>query len=149
MKYMPGTQEDGKLNSEELKMWVSEVRSLCATYGRQEMGDQKIGQLLASATAGEDSLWPCIQVRQVLEAIPSPEIARGFELAVYNARGVHFRGEDGEQERLLADRYQKWATQLAFEYPITSKILANIAARYQSEAVSEDSRAAVRRRLVR
>ena len=44
---IPGTDQDGKVNAEKLLAWVDEVRRLCTEYGRAEIGDQKIGQLLS------------------------------------------------------------------------------------------------------
>jgi hypothetical protein len=96
---IPGTDDnDGTIKTAELKAWVIEVRSLCLKYGRAEIGDQKIGQILAAAPVGDDGVWPCAPVREVLEEIGSPEIATGMGIGVYNARGVCFRGEGGAQE---------------------------------------------------
>ena len=68
---------------------IRETRSLCREYGRAEIGDQKIGQILSAAPVGDDGIWPCAAVREVLEDVASPEIARGIGVGVYNARGFH------------------------------------------------------------
>jgi hypothetical protein len=145
---IPGTDDnDGTIKTAELKAWVIEVRSLCLKYGRAEIGDQKIGQILAAAPVGDDGVWPCAPVREVLEEIGSPEIATGMGIGVYNARGVCFRGEGGAQERELAAKYRTWSRQLAFEYPFVSNLVEQIATEYDRQAAWEDSEAAVRRRL--
>ncbi len=147
IKRIPGTDDDGAINAPALKDWVTEVRSLCLKYGRAEIGDQKIGQILSAPIVGDDGVWPCPAVRDVLEEIGSPDIALGMRIGVYNSRGVHWRGEGGAQERDLAEKYRNWARQLAFEYPYVANLVEEIAASYDHDAVREDSRAAVNKRL--
>ena len=145
---IPGTDDnDGTINTADLKAWVIEARSLCVKYGRAEIGDQKIGQILAAAPVGADGVWPCEPVREVLEEIGSPEIAIGMGIGVYNSRGVHARAEGGADERGLAAKYRTWSRQLAFEYPYVSNLVEQIATEYDRQAAWEDSEAAVRRRL--
>jgi len=146
-KRVPGTDDNGTINADELRAWVAEVRSLCAQYGRAEIGDERIGQILAKAPVGDDGVWPCAALRDVLEEIGSPDIATGMSVGVYNGRGVHWRGEGGEEERALADKYRTWSRQLAFEYPYVANLVARIATTYDHDAAREDSEAAVRRRL--
>jgi hypothetical protein len=147
IKRIPGTGDDGVINASSLKEWVTEVCSLCVKYGRARIGDQKIGQILAGAPAGDDGIWPCKPVRDVLEEIGSPDIAIGGSVAVYNSRGVHARGEGGDQEREIAEKFRNWSRQLAFEYPYVANLVAQIANSYEHDAMREDSDAAVRRRL--
>jgi hypothetical protein len=147
IRRIPGTAADGTINAVDLKAWITEARSLCREYGRADIGDQRIGHILAAAPVGDDGIWPCAPVREVLEEISSPEIAIGLQVAVYNARGVHYRDENGADERALASKYRAWSRQLAFEYPYVANLLEQIAARYEHEADREVSDAAVRRRL--
>ncbi len=147
IKRIPGTDDNGTIKPEDLKTWVTEARSLCLEYGRVDIGDQKIGQILAAAPAGDDGIWPCQPVREVLEDVASPEIAIGMRVAVYNSRGIHYRGEDGANERALASKYRTWSRQLAFDYPYVANVLEQIAASYDHDAEREVSDAAIRRRL--
>jgi len=82
-----------------------------------------------------------------MEGIASSEIGRGFCSGVHNSRGVHWRGEGGEQERELATKYRALADRLHFDYPYAGGLLENIAASYQREAVREDSKAKITKRL--
>ena len=86
---------------------------------------------------------------EVLEAIPSREVAVGFEIGVFNSRGVHSRSldEGGRQERDLSARYRAWAQRLSFEYPRVASILEGIAVGYDRDAEREDSELHIRRRL--
>ena len=146
---IPGTEQDDKINTERLLDWVKEVRQLCAEYGRAEVGEVRIGQLLSNAPAEEDGSWPCIPVCEAMESIASQKIGNGFHVGVLNSRGVHTRGidEGGLQERELATKYRGWARLRAFDYPYVSTILADIAADYDHQAGREDDRVRIQRRL--
>lgn len=71
----------------------------------------------------------------------------GFHVGTRNSRGVHWRGEDGAQERELAARYRMSAAELAFEFPHVAGVLESIAASYDREAQWEDTDARIRKRL--
>jgi len=144
---IPGTDDQGKIDLVKLSAWLAEVRRLCRQYGRSEIGDQCLGQLLSKAPADEDGLWPCESVREAMEEIASPEIGRGFSVGVHNSRGAHWRGEGGDQERVLAARYRAWAARLQFDYPYVGGILESIAASYEREAGWQDSEAKITKRL--
>src|SRR5262249_53750762 len=114
---IPGTDDDGTIQAGDLKAWVTEARSVCFQAVRgADIGDEKIGQILAAAPVGADGIWPCEPVREVLEDVASPEIAVGVAIGKYNDRGMH-RSTQGADERVLASEYRTWARQLAFEYP--------------------------------
>lgn len=144
---IPGMDDNGNIDEVLLRAWVKQAQSLCAEYGRAEIGDHKIGEILSSPRIGKDGLWPCEEVRKVMEECGTSQVAAGFQIGVYNSRGVHVRSEAGEQERALADKYRTWARQLAIEYPFVSSVVEGIAQKYDQEAQWEDSEAAVRRRL--
>ena len=146
---VPGADEDGGVDAHALSRWVTEARRLCREYGRATIGDQQIGQLLSRAPSEKDGPWPCRSVCEILETIASQEVAAGFEMGVYNARGAHSRSldEGGKQERELSARYRAWADQLAFDYPHTASILERIAKDYDRDAEREDSEVLLMKRL--
>ena len=86
-------------------------------------------------------------MREALEEIASPDIAVGMGIGVYNARGVHWRGPGGDQERQLAEQYRTWSRQLAFDYPYVANLVEQIATTYDDDAAREDSEEAVAKRL--
>lgn len=147
IKRIPGTDDNGKIDEAALRAWVKEAQDLCAKHSRPEIGDQKIGEILSAPVIGKDGVWPCEEVRAVLEECGTAEMAQGLQIAVYNSRGVHARGEHGEQERALAEKYRTWSRKLAFEFPYVANLVEGIAARYDHEAEWEISEAAIRRRL--
>ena len=146
---LPGTDDDGSVDVDALSQWVTDARRLCRENGRAAIGDQQIGQLLSRAPGEKDGPRPRRAVCEILETIASRDAAAGFEMGIYNARGVHSRGldEGGEQERKLSAKYRGWARQLAFDYPYVASILERIATRYDREAEREDSEVRARKRL--
>lgn len=147
IKKLPGTDENGRINAAALATWLVEVRRLCHDYARADVGDHCLGQLLAKAPEGENGMWPCEAVCEAMEGIASPEIGRGFYIGVHNSRGVHWRGEGGEQERELAAKYRAWAERLHFDYPYVGGVLEDIAASYEREAAWQDSEDKIEKRL--
>jgi addiction module HigA family antidote len=147
VKRIPGTDDAGKIDEQALRAWVKEAQSLCIKYGRAEIGNQKIGQILSAPIIGADGVWPCEQVRAVLEECGTADVATGVQIGVYNSRGVHACGEGGGQERALAEKYRNWSRRLAFEYPYVAGVVEGITQTYDREAAREDSEAVVRRRL--
>ena len=149
ISHIPGANTDGEIHTETLCAWVVEVRRLCVEYGRAEIGDQYIGQLLSRAPAEEGGAWPHLSICEAMERIASPQIGRGFNIGVHNGRGVTSRaiGEGGAQERELATKYRRWAEQRAFDYPYVGSILESIAADYDRQATREDDEAKVEMRL--
>ena len=147
LEKIPGTQKDGKIDGLALAKWLEEVRRLCREHARSEIGDHCLGQLLAKAPKDNDGLWPCREVCEAMDKIASPKMAEGFYIGAHNSRGAHWRGEGGQQERELAEKYRAWAEQLHFEYPYVGGILEGIAASYDREASWHDSDAEIKKRL--
>ena len=83
-----------------------------------------------------------------MEDLQSEEVSNGAHTGLYNARGVHWRGEGGGQERELADKYRKWADALQFTHPfVSSSLLMTLVKTYEHEAEQQDTEAGIRRRL--
>lgn len=144
---LPGHDKDGNLKTERLTDWALKAQQLCDGNGRQGIGDQQIGQLLSNAPTGDDDVWPCVPVRETLEAVLNEDVQLGFEIGRRNSRGVHVRSEGGAQERELAAQYEKWAKACDYAYPKVATALRGIASAYESEARWHDQESAVQRRL--
>jgi len=145
---IPGYDDLGVLKADRLGKWIATVRKSCAELSRTEIADLWLGELLANAPVGEDGVWPCEPVRQVMEDIQSETMMRGAHTGVYNSRGVVSRGEGGDQERQLADKYRKWGQALQFSHPfVASKLLMKLVKTYAGEAGHHDTEAGIRRRM--
>jgi hypothetical protein len=148
LELLPGHDDLGELKTERLAKWVATVRQSCVELARGEIGDLAIGKLLSHAPPGKDGVWPCEEVRDVMEDIQSEHMMDGARTGVYNSRGVHWRGEGGDQERTLADKYQKWARALLSSHPfVASRLLQELVKTYQRDASYEDAESTLRRRL--
>jgi len=144
---MPGGDKDVDQQADALFAWITDVRQLCHRYARADIGDQCIGQLLARVPAGENGDWPREAICGAMERIASPEIGVGFRIGVINSRGVHWRGEGGDQERELAAKYRAIAEPIRYSHPYMAGVIEDIAKSYDREAQREDAEAKANRRL--
>lgn len=145
---IPGHNELGELKADHLEKWIGTVRQSCAELGRADIADITIGKVLSHAPVGTDGVWPCEPVRDVMEDIQSEPLIRGTHTGVYNSRGAHWRGEGGNQERELAEKYRNWSQALQVSHPfVASKLLLDLAKTYDHEASREDTEADIRLRL--
>jgi hypothetical protein len=148
LKRIPGHNDLGELETYQLAKWVKTVRDSCTELARGEIGEICIGKLLSSALVGNDGVWPCEPVRQVMENLRSRSVMRGAQTGRYNARGVQYRGEGGNQERMLAQEYRKWAEALQITHPyVSSELLMGMVKTYEADARREDTESGIRRRL--
>lgn len=148
LERIPGQDEPEDRQAGRLAGWVKTVRDACAKLGRGDIADVCLGKLLSSAPVGSDGVWPCEPVRQVMEDIQSERISEGAHTGLYNSRGVVWRGEGGNQERELAEKYRGWAVALQYSHPfVSSTLLMSMVRTYEHEASREDMEAGIRRRL--
>jgi transcriptional regulator with XRE-family HTH domain len=138
--HVPGADEQGVIDHSALESWVKRARKLLAESGRGEVGDSKIGEILSAAQRVPDQPWPPEQVRDLIELVRSRALERGFEIGVYNRRGVTVRmpHDGGGQERALAERYHRDAEALRYDWPRAAACLDRIAATYEADAKRED-----------
>lgn len=140
---VPGSDPDGKIDLEKLRAWVIEVRRLAAEACRVDIVDEKIGEILSAAIRAKGEIWPPEPVREIIETLRNRHLETGFEIGLYNRRGVTIRAptDGGEQERDLADVYRRDAREIAITWPRTSRVLQRIAESYGHDAQREDASA--------
>ena len=144
---IPGSQDDGTIDVEQLREWIVEVRKLAKEHGRKDIADQRIGQILSKSNTDPDGIWPRKEVRHVFEEIASYEISIGMEIGLRNSRGAEWRPDDGSPERVLADKYRDMANSVMNKTPFVGRMLMRIAQSYDHDADWHDSDDRVRRRL--
>jgi addiction module HigA family antidote len=148
IKKTPGTDPaTGEVDAEKLRAWLARALELASDYSRRGVAESEIGQLLGRGPAGKDGIWPCEGVREVLEDVGTPEIARGMLVGVHNSRGATWRGEGGDQERALSAKHRKWSSQIGVRYPFTARMLEDIALSYDRDAERWDEDFEIRHRL--
>ena len=147
---LPGAGPDGKVDPDALTQWVERVLDLAAASGLREIGENLVGQILASAPVDDDGTWPCRPVRDLLEVLQSERVERSLYARLYNRRddadnpwGVTVRGPEdgGQQERKLAEQYRAQAAAFSNTWPQTAAVLQNLASMYDTDAREEENRA--------
>lgn len=132
---------DGRIDPANLAEWVERAREQSKEVDRLEICDDRIGHMLAlssvgengGSSIGEEGAWPPESVRDIIDRIASEALDDGFRVGLYNARGAVWRGPGGQQERELAERYRRWAGQIAGRWPRTGALLRRIAQIYERE----------------
>ena len=146
---IPGTRDDGTIDSGALLAWVTVARNGCTAAGRQTSGDSRIGIILAKAPIGSDGHWPHLAVRDALDAVGTDSICSGFHVGKFNNRGAVWRKPGGSQERDLAKTFRIDAEAIRRDHPFTAHCLSELAADYERQGDQHDTEKAVRKRLGR
>lgn len=102
----PGLRPDGSFSGDELRSWLTEVRSLCQESGRLEVAMIQAGEVLIHAPPDAGGLWIDRSVAEELNARDAQELRDGFSTALFNSRGAHFVDPTGRPERDLAEQYR-------------------------------------------
>lgn len=144
---IPGRNKDGELNPDDIIEWVTKVRTGCKELARDKICEHVLGKLFSTAPVGDDDIWPIKPVRDALEQILTQDMSDGLKVALYNKRGVHWRGEGGSQERELATEFQQWVNALQYTHPKIAKVLSRLVKGYEREAEWQDEEAIARKRI--
>ena len=148
----PGYVENEVLSAEKLKDWIRRAQKLCAVNGRSKKGDMHIGELLAKSPKGADDNWPCTPVKEVLEEILNEDIKAGLhggrKCFRDGQQDAYIRGEGGEQERILAAKYEHWAKNCDGTFPNVATTLREIKASFEREAQWRDQEEASSQRRI-
>ena len=142
LSHIPGEDNSGKINTEKLEGWVKQVISLAENNGCRNIAEYYIGKLLGHCQNGEDGIWPCEGVRDLVEDIHSKDMIKGMYIEKCNSRGVTSRsfGDGGAQEWRIVEQYQDWSRQLAITHPfVADELLGQLAKSYQNEAEMWDN----------
>jgi hypothetical protein len=128
------------VDGQRLNQWVDDVLPLLEAADREPIGLDYIGRVLANAAGDADETWPTRPVRDLIERLSRTEVDAGFEIEVFNSRGTTSRGltDGGEQERVLAARYDGLAEKVADQWPRTAGALRSLARGYEDEARRQD-----------
>lgn len=142
LSHIPGEDNLGKINPEKLEGWVKQAINLAEKHGRRNIVEYFIGKLLGHCQNGEDGIWPCENVRNLVEDIHSKNMIKGMYIEKGNSRGVTSRslGDGGTQEWEIVKQYQKWSRQIAINHPfVADELLGQLAKSYQNEAEMWDN----------
>jgi hypothetical protein len=148
IRRIPGHDDPGEQAPDRLAKWVKTIRDTCAELARLDKADLFLGKLFGHSPEGQDGVWPCEAVRQVMDDIQSEIMSQGAQTSRYNARGVHRGGHGGDEERAIAEKYRRWANALQYSHPfVASNLLMGVVREYENDASREDTEASLRRRM--
>jgi hypothetical protein len=140
---VPGLKDDGTIDPDVLRGWISEAQRLLNAAGLAELGEELIGQLLAGSPTGDDGIWPAEPVRDVLGDVASENIEAGLATGRLNEGEPTWRGqyEGGSREHEMAELYRGWARQVESRWPRTARVHRGIAELLERVAGSYDQEA--------
>lgn len=125
----------------ELKKWVDGM--LIPTQGQDDsvcrLVKQAIINTLVCYPRRDDEIWPCKEVADILEFLSKKnyddrfEAASQFYSAYINSRGLRVVN-DGSDERMLSERFKMYSEKYAYNHPVVSKALEDIAENYLYES---------------
>lgn len=131
----PGSQDDGTFDGDALNSWLNEVKASCAESGHLKIAMQEVGKVLFYAPPDPDGLWIHRSVATILNAKDADDLRNGYEVEIFNSRGVHFVDPEGKPERELANHYRKRAEEVELNnYYRLATTLKERAALYDREA---------------
>lgn len=134
-KTPPGTTVEGGYSSTVLHQWLEAVTRSATESGHLDLALQHAGGVLIHAPADPDGLWMHRAVAEALNREDMEQLRRGYELAVYNSRGVHFVDPSGEPERELARLHKRHADEVENQgYHRVAMMLRRVADDYDQEA---------------
>lgn len=140
-KTPPGSKEDGTFEGEELNAWLEKVKEICAKSGHLTIAMQQVGEVLFYSPPDPDGLWINTAVASVLNGRDAGDMRLGFEVEIFNSRGVHAVDPEGKPERELARFYRMRADEVEVRgYHRLATTLREVAASYDREAEQNISR---------
>ena len=128
----------GDVDDDGLTDWATRAIQLAKEAKRLEVCHRRLGRQLAFAPADADGTWPCTPVRRLIDRVQDEELDLGMVRAVLYRRGAHYSGDNGAQERVIANQFRQWCEATCLQYPRTGAILRRLAEHYEDEAKRED-----------
>lgn len=115
-KLVPGTNDDGYIDSNKLKTWYENMKDICKEIDRLEVGLSYFGKVLFHSPKDKTGFWID---KTVAEIINNNETIRdGYKTEAFNSVGVVSYDENGTAYSKKRDEYKEKAetTELAGYY---------------------------------
>lgn len=115
-KFVPGTNDDGYIDSNKLKKWYGNMKNICKEIDRLEVGLSCFGKVLFYSPKDKSGFWIDKTVAEILN---NNEIIRdGYKTEAFNSVGVVNWDENGTAYNKKCDEYKNRAeiTELAGYY---------------------------------
>lgn len=140
-KVVPGVEEDGTVNEDQLNQWLEAVIEESKETGHEDMALNVIGKVLLHSPADPDGLWIHKTIAKILDERAFKRMRQGFTIAMVNSRGVYY-GSSGKEEFKLAEKYLDQSQQLLEHgFPnLAEAVKRDVSDSYRQEAEREVSR---------
>ena len=141
---IPGVKSDNFIDGLMLKNWISEAREKAKKANRLTRADYEIGKLLGKFPKNNIA-WPPDEICEILDTVGTHEILSCFRTEIRNSRGVYSKAiyEGGQQERNLADFFEKMSKIISLKWPKTASILKCLSIEYIADAKRADESAQI------
>ena len=131
----PGTNLDGTFSDEAFVTWLDRVVKITTDSGHLEVALQSAGRVLIYAPRADDGLVLRHAIAEAANKVEMDELRKGYCLALFNSRGVHWVDPTGKPEIELAEKFEGQADQLEKAgYFHLAASLRNLAGEYRHEA---------------
>lgn len=121
-KLVPGTNNDGYVDSNKLKIWYENMKEVCKEKDRLEVGLSYFGKVLFHSPKDKSGFWID---KTVADIINNNEIIRdGYKTEAFNSVGVVNWDENGAEYCEKSDEYKERAktTELAGYYNFATSL---------------------------
>lgn len=121
-KLVPGTNDDGYVDSNKLKIWYENMKEVCKEKDRLEVGLSYFGKVLFHSPKDKSGFWID---KTVADIINNNEIIRnGYKTEAFNSVGVVNWDENGTEYCEKRDEYKERAktTELAGYYNFATSL---------------------------
>lgn len=120
--------------------WVKKAIELCSESKRARVGKNAIGKLLANGYSMVNGSINVVQgVLEVLDSIVDEDIYCGFEIGVYNSRGV-IEGSMAARDAADAGAFLHYFDSIKTTYPHVASLIKKMADYYRSSSASNHER---------
>ena len=114
-KTVPGLNEDGYINEQELNEWVSTLLSLAKECNRLSIVQLYIGKIFFYSPQDKEGLWIDKNVAKILNDFNNTNMLRGYYSECISSRGVYVIDGTGIQENSLGNKWKERADKLRYE----------------------------------
>lgn len=106
-KIVPGSREDGSINTKILKKWYTDMQTICKAKDRLEVGLYYFGQVLFYASEDKSGFWINKAVANILNE--NQKVRDGYKIQAFNSVGVVNYDKEGSDFMKKYNEYKEKA----------------------------------------
>lgn len=134
MHTLPGLQDDGSIDYDQLKAWTDKVLERVNEEDRSSVGSHELGGFIYRASmADKGDPWPREEVCRLLDEIDNDRFVEGFVMQAFNYDGVRFVSLEDTDDLDHAAVADKRASEISTLYPQAARILRKVSAELKSK----------------